>query len=352
MSSITEEGKQWCHPPDACCTNLSQNFKLFKRLSIRACRSHTKMQSIINFMWLCCSESLLCFSWYERLGLCMARSSFSFLVLWTLWASQICYLREEFFFYTIGIGSCKFMVNQPAFVGADKQDVVGSSHGGDQAMALACIPFQIINGEYASLAIPCKGFQIGQTVLRLLAVTAHGDHHHHHHKSVTIDPRNVFIDTQHLSLCAAERKHYKQTANSIPSTWWWLPRDNLRVRASHRCSSSDAAATILVWRLPSRHIVEEEEDLLLLLEKKKLIVGFFYQTCCWLHERITRSSKNNYLDLRINNTNRREKKRRYSWRIPKMKRKISPRIKTDVSLRSDARAFENQKKDRNPRRTC
>ncbi len=99
MSSITEEGKQWCHPPDACCTNLSQNFKLFKRLSIRACRSHTKMQSIINFMWLCCSESLLCFSWYERLGLCMARSSFSFLVLWTLWASQICYLREDFFFW-------------------------------------------------------------------------------------------------------------------------------------------------------------------------------------------------------------------------------------------------------------
>jgi len=99
MSSITEEGKQWCHPPDTCCTNLSltekkpqinaQNFKLFKRLSIRACKSHTKMQSIINFMWLCCSESLLCFSWYERLGLCMASSSFSFLVLWTLWARII-----------------------------------------------------------------------------------------------------------------------------------------------------------------------------------------------------------------------------------------------------------------------
>jgi hypothetical protein len=86
----------------------------------------------------------------------------------------------------------------------------------------------------------------------------------------------VFLDTQHLSLCAAERNHYKQTANSIPSTWWWLPRDNLRVRVSHRCSSSDAAATILVWRLPSRHVVEEEEDLLLLLEKRKLIIGFFY----------------------------------------------------------------------------
>jgi hypothetical protein len=66
---------------------------------------------------------------------------------------------------TIGIGSCKVMVNQPAFVGADQQDV-GSSHGGDQAMALACIPFQSINGEHASLAIPCKGIQIGQTVLR------------------------------------------------------------------------------------------------------------------------------------------------------------------------------------------
>jgi hypothetical protein len=114
------------------------------------------------------------------------------------------------------------MVNQPAFVGADQQDVVGSSHGGDQAMALACIPFQCINGKHASLAIPCKEIHIGQTVLRLLAVAAHGGHHHHHHhhhhKSVTTDPRNVFLDTQHLSLCAAERKHYKQTANSIPST--------------------------------------------------------------------------------------------------------------------------------------
>jgi hypothetical protein len=67
---------------------------------------------------------------------------------------------------TIGIGSCKVRVNQPAFDGADQQDVVGSSHGGDQAMALACIPFQSINGEHANLAIPCKGIQIGQTVLR------------------------------------------------------------------------------------------------------------------------------------------------------------------------------------------
>jgi hypothetical protein len=52
--------------------------------------------------------------------------------------------------------------------------------------------------------------------LRLIATAAHGghqQHHHHHHKSVTIDLRSVF-DTQHLSLCAAERKHYKQTANS------------------------------------------------------------------------------------------------------------------------------------------
>ncbi len=117
---------------------------------------------------------------------------------------------------TIGIGSCKVMVNQPAFVGADQQDVVGSSHGGDQAMALACIPFQSINGEHACLAILCEGIQIGQTVLRLIATAAHGghqQHHHHHHKSVTIDLRSVF-DTQHLSLCAAERKHYKQTANS------------------------------------------------------------------------------------------------------------------------------------------
>jgi hypothetical protein len=115
------------------------------------------------------------------------------------------------------------MVNQPAFVGADQQDVVGSSHGGDQAMALACIPFQSIDGEHASLAIPCKGIQIGQTVLRLLAAAAaHGDHHHHHHhhrrKRVTIDPRNVFLDT-HLSLFAQQKeKHYKQTASSIPST--------------------------------------------------------------------------------------------------------------------------------------
>ncbi len=53
------------------------------------------------------------------------------------------------------------MVNRPTFVGADQQDVVGSSHGGDQAMALACIPFQSIDGEHASLAIPCKGIQIG-----------------------------------------------------------------------------------------------------------------------------------------------------------------------------------------------
>jgi hypothetical protein len=66
----------------------------------------------------------------------------------------------------IGISSCKVMVNQPAFVGADQQDVVGSSHGGDQAMALACIPFQCINGKHASLAIPCKEIHIGQTVLR------------------------------------------------------------------------------------------------------------------------------------------------------------------------------------------
>jgi hypothetical protein len=28
-------------------------------------------------------------------------------------------------------------------------------------MALACIPFQSIDGEHASLAIPCKGIQIG-----------------------------------------------------------------------------------------------------------------------------------------------------------------------------------------------
>jgi len=113
------------------------------------------------------------------------------------------------------------MVNQPAFVGADQQDVVGSSNGGDQAMALACIPFQSIDGEHASLAIPCKGIQIGKTVLRLLAAAAHGGHHHHHHhhrKSVTIDPRNVFLDT-HLSLFAQQKeKHYKQTASSIPST--------------------------------------------------------------------------------------------------------------------------------------
>ncbi len=249
------------------------------------------------------------------------------------------------------------MVNQPAFVGADQQDVVGSSHGGDQAMALACIPFQSIDGEHASLAIPCKGIQIGQTVLRLLAAAAaHGGHHHHHHhrKSVTIDPRNVFLET-HLSLSLSlslsaqqKEKHYKQTATSIPSTWWWFPRDNLRVRVSHRCSSSDAAATIPVWRLPSRHVVE---DLLLLLDKKKLLVGFFNQTCCWFHERITRSSNNNNCrDLRINNNNRREKKWRYSWRIPE-KKKINPRIKTDVSLRSHPRAFENQKKDRNPWRT-
>ncbi len=241
------------------------------------------------------------------------------------------------------------MVNQPAFVGADQQDVVGSSHGGDQAMALACIPFQSVDGEHASLAIPCKGIQIGETVLRLLATAAHGGHHHHH-KSVTIDPRNVFLDT-HLSLFAQQKeKHYKQTARSIPSTWWWFPRDNLRVQVSHRCSSSysfcsssDAAATIPVWRLPSRHVVEEEKDLLLLLDKKKLLVGFFYQTCCWFHERITRSSNKNYRDLRINNNSRREKKWRYSWRIPE-KKKINPRIKTDVSLRSHPRAFENQRK--------
>jgi hypothetical protein len=66
---------------------------------------------------------------------------------------------------TIGTGSRKVMVNQPAFVGAAQQDVVGSSHGGDQAMALACIPFQCINGEHASLAIPSKEIQISQTVL-------------------------------------------------------------------------------------------------------------------------------------------------------------------------------------------
>ncbi len=107
-----KERKQSCHPPDACCTNLSltekkpqinaQNFKCFKRLSIRACKSHTKMQSIINFMWLCCSESLLCFSWYVRLGLCMASSSFSFLVLWTLWAriiKSVIWEREKKYLY-------------------------------------------------------------------------------------------------------------------------------------------------------------------------------------------------------------------------------------------------------------
>ncbi len=122
MSSITEEGKQWCHPPDACCTNLSQNFKLFKRLSIRACRSHTKMQSIINFMWLCCSESLLCFSWYERLGLWMASSSFSFLVLRTLWASQICNLREEkkWFVPLESVPAKSWWISQPLLVPTSK----------------------------------------------------------------------------------------------------------------------------------------------------------------------------------------------------------------------------------------
>lgn len=88
----------------------------------------------------------------------MASSIFSFLVLWTLWAriiKSVIWKRKKKI-CTIGIGSCKVMVNQPAFVGADQQDVVGSSHGGDQAMALACIPFQSIDGEHASLAIPCK----------------------------------------------------------------------------------------------------------------------------------------------------------------------------------------------------
>jgi hypothetical protein len=84
-------------------------------------------------------------------------------------------------------------------------------------MALACISFQSIDGEHASLAIPSKGIQIGKTVLRLLAAAAHGGHHHHR-KILTIDPRNVFLDT-HLSLFAQQKeKHYKQTASSIPST--------------------------------------------------------------------------------------------------------------------------------------
>ncbi len=46
-----------------------------------------------------------------------------------------------------------------------------------------------------------------------------------------------------------------------------------------------------------------------------------------------------------------EKKWRYSWRTPE-KKKIDPQIKTDVSLRSHPCAFESQKKDRNPWRTC
>ncbi len=95
----------------------------------------------------------------------MASSNFSFLVLWTLWANQINYLREKK--STIGINFCKIMVNQLAFVGADQQDVVGNSHRGDQATTLAYIPFQSIDKEHASLAIPCKGIQIGQIVLRL-----------------------------------------------------------------------------------------------------------------------------------------------------------------------------------------
>ncbi len=295
MSSITEEGKQWCHPLDACCTNLSQNFKLFKRLSIRACRSHTKMQLIINFMWLCWSESLLCFSWYERLGLCMESSSFSFLVLWTLWASQICYLREEKkrFVPLEPVPAKSWWTSQPLLVPPSKMLLAAATEV-TKPWPLLAFPSNVSTENMRVLPFLPKKSKSAKLSCSLLAVAAHGGyhhhHHHHHHKSVTIDPRNVFLDTQHLSLCAAERKDYKQTANSIPSTWWWLPRDNLRVRVSHRCSSSDAAATILVWRLPSRHVVEEEEDLLLLLEKKKLIVGFFNQTCCWFHGRITRSS--------------------------------------------------------------